>query len=161
MSASTLPEQFGPFRIAEKLGEGGMGAVYLAQDTRLGCRVALKVPRLEGEDGKAVERFLREARLAQAVHHPFVCPVYDVGQVGAVHYLTMPFIEGTPLSRLVSPGQPWEQRRAAELVRQLSLALHALHERGVVHRDLKPHNVMVRPGGEPVLMDFGLARDLG
>src|SRR6059058_4974545 len=98
-----LPQEFGPFRIARRLGEGGMGAVYLAQDTRLGCRLALKVPHLRDNDPKHIERFRREARLAQSIHHPYVCPVYEARLIDGVHYLTMPFVEGTPLSRLVSP----------------------------------------------------------
>src|SRR5579884_1338550 len=127
-----LPSPFGPFRIFRLLGKGGMGAVYLAEDTRLGYRVALKVPDSRDEP-KLLERFQREARLAQTIHHPFICPVYEVGEVGGVHYLTMPFVEGTPLSELVSPERPWEPRRAAELVRRLALALQALHERSVIH----------------------------
>jgi serine/threonine protein kinase len=154
-------QEFDHFRIMQKVGKGGMGTVYLAEDTRLGCRVALKVSHFdEGGNSKLLERFYREARLAQSVHHPFVCPVYEVGQVEGVHYLTMPFVEGTPLNRMLSPGQPWEQQRAVELVRRLALALQALHDRQVIHRDLKPHNIMVRESGEPMLMDFGLARSL-
>jgi formylglycine-generating enzyme required for sulfatase activity len=157
-----LPQAFGHFRVLRKLGAGGMGTVYLADDIRLGCRVALKVPHLpEDADPRLLERFLREARLGQSLHHPYVCPVYEVGQLGDIHYLTMPFIEGTPLSRLVGPELPWEPGRAAELVRRVALALEALHARGVVHRDLKPNNIMLRDNGEPVLMDFGLARALG
>jgi formylglycine-generating enzyme required for sulfatase activity len=156
-----LPPAFGHFRVLRKLGEGGMGAVYLADDTQLGCRVALKVPHLpEDASPKLLERFLREARLAQGIQHPYICPVYEVGQLDGVHYLTMPFIEGQPLSRLISPERPWEPRRAADLVRRLALALKALHARGVVHRDLKPGNIMLRDSGEPMLMDFGLARAL-
>jgi formylglycine-generating enzyme required for sulfatase activity/serine/threonine protein kinase len=157
-----LPQAFGHFRILRKLGAGGMGTVYLAEDTQLGCRVALKLPLLsEGTDPKVVERFYREARLAKSIQHPYVCPVYEVGQLDGVHYLTMPLIEGQPLSRLVGPDRPWEPRRAADLVRRLALALQALHERGVIHRDLKPHNIMLRDSGEPMLMDFGLARAVG
>jgi serine/threonine protein kinase len=157
-SRSDLPDPFGRFRIVRKLGEGGMGAVYLATDSRLGCRIALKVP--FDRSGQALERFRREAELAQRVHHPYVCPVYEVGQVNGVHYLTMPFVDGVPLDRLSGPDQPWRARRAAELIRRLALGLEALHDRGVLHRDLKPHNVMVRGEDEPMLMDFGLARDL-
>jgi serine/threonine-protein kinase len=139
-----------------------MGAVYLAEDTRLGCRVALKVPNFrEGADPRFLERFRREGRLAQAVHHPYVCPVYEVGEIGGYHYLTMPFIEGTPLAQLTSPERPWAPCQAVELVRRLALALQVLHERQIIHRDLKPGNVIVRPTGEAVLVDFGLARVAG
>ena len=157
-----LPDQLGHYRILSQLGEGGMGAVFLAEDTQLNCRLALKVPHFRAtDDPKGIERFLREARLAQSIHHPYVCPIYDVGQVDGLHYLTMPLIEGAPLHRLIGPGKVWPQRRAADLVRRLALALHALHQRQVIHRDLKPHNIMVRGNDEPMLMDFGLARPLG
>ncbi len=157
-----LPEQFGRYRIARQLGAGGMGAVYLALDTRLGRRVALKVPHFTAADGAAViERFRREARVAASLDHPNLCAVYDVDEVGGIHFFTMPFIEGTPLAELVGLDGPWPPRRAAELVRQVALALALLHRNGIVHRDLKPANVMVRPTGEPVLMDFGLARSYG
>ncbi len=152
-----LPEQFGRYHIERQLGQGGMGAVYLALDTRLGRRVALKVPHFTAADGTAViERFRREARVAASLDHPNLCAVYDVDEVGGVHFFTMPFIEGTLLSLLIE--QPWPPRRAAELVRQVALALSLLHRNGIVHRDLKPGNVMMRSTGEPVLMDFGLAR---
>jgi hypothetical protein len=168
-SSSDLPNPFGHFRILRKLGQGGMGTVYEAEDTCLGCRVALKVPHFRDEDPKLLERFYREARFAQTIHHPYICPVYEVGQIDGLHYLTMPFIEGSPLSGLISRQKPWEPRRAAEFVRRLALALEALHQRKVIHRDLKPQNIMVRPtaskssdaqAGEPMLMDFGLARGL-
>src|SRR4051794_24895934 len=106
-TATALPEVFGRYRIVSKLGEGGMGAVYLAEDTQLGRRVALKVPHFTAADGPAVvERFHREARAAAGIEHPNLCGVHDVGQVGGTHYLTMPYIEGTPLSRLIGPDRP-------------------------------------------------------
>src|SRR5205823_11588195 len=109
---------------------------------------------------EAAERFYREARLAQIIHHPYVCQVYEVGEIDGSHYLTMEFIEGTPLNRLVGSEQVWPPQRAAKLIRRLALALEALHQRQVLHRDLKPHNIMVRANDEPKLMDFGLARSL-
>src|SRR5262245_58015524 len=96
---SSLLSQLGHYRIVQKLGGGGMGTVYLAEDTLLNCRVALKIPRLESDDAKLVERFRREAALAQSIHHPYICPVYDVGEIEGIHYLTMPFIDGTPLNQ--------------------------------------------------------------
>jgi serine/threonine protein kinase len=161
MSSSTtaLPNPFGRYRILEKVGEGGMGTVYLAEDTRLGRRVALKVPHFSGEEAQPViERFYREARAAADIHHPNLCAVYDVDQIEGIHYLTMPFIEGIPLSRQVGSGQQWEPGAAADLIVKLAQGLGVLHERGVIHRDLKPANVLLRPGNDPVLMDFGLAR---
>src|SRR5262249_5664837 len=92
------------------------------------------------------------------VKHPNICPIYDVGADGNVHFLVMPLIEGTPLSRLVNTDRPWPPEQAAALVRKLALAVEVMHQRGLIHRDLKPGNVMIQPDGEPVLMDFGLAR---
>jgi formylglycine-generating enzyme required for sulfatase activity len=156
---AAVPAQLGRYRILSKLGQGGMGAVYLAEDTLLSRRVAVKVPHFTPDDGPGVvERFHREARAAAAIDHPHLCPVHDFGEVGGVHFLVMPYIEGMPLSRLIGADNPWPPARAAALVRQLALAVEALHQRGLIHRDLKPSNVLIRPDGSPVLMDFGLAR---
>ncbi|HKB40896.1 MAG TPA: protein kinase, partial [Gemmataceae bacterium] len=155
------PIQIGYYRVLRELGEGGMGTVYLAEDNRLDCRIALKILRVRKDEGaKAVDRFYREAQLAQSVQHPYICPVYEVGQLDGLHYLTMPFIEGTPLNQLISPESPWPEQRAAKVVRRVALALEALHQRQVLHRDLKPHNIMLRHNDEPMVMDLGLARSL-
>jgi serine/threonine protein kinase len=151
-----LPEHFGRYHILKELGRGGMGAVYLARDGQLDRLVALKVPHFSPDDATALERFHREAKVAATLTHPNLCPVYDVGALDGVHYLTMPFIEGRPLSALVRPGMP--EAEAADLVRRLALALEAAHQKGVIHRDLKPGNVMLNEHGDPVVMDFGLAR---
>src|SRR5438270_3975419 len=157
-----LPTQFGRYRIVRKLGEGGMGAVYLADDTQLGRRVAVKVPHFSDGDGpKIIERFYREARVAAGIEHAHICRVYDVGQIDGIHYLTMEYLEGTPLSQRVIRDQPWPPREALDLIRQLAAAVQVLHERGVMHRDLKPANIFLKASGEPVLMDFGLARGFG
>src|SRR5271157_920948 len=118
-----VSQEFGQFHIIRKLGEGGMGAVYLADDTKAKCRIALKVVGCEGSDSlKLYERLLREAQLVQSIHHPFICPVYDVGIVNRTFFLTMPFIEGTPLHQLVGKEQLREQRKVAELVYRLAQA---------------------------------------
>jgi len=159
MSSASVPAQLGRYRILSKLGEGGMGTVYLAEDTRLSRRVAVKVPHFSAaDDPSIIERFHREARTAAAIDHPNICPVHDAGEVDGFHFLVMPFIEGTPLSQLVDEDDPWSPARAAVLVRQLALAVQVIHGCGLVHRDLKPANVLLRSNGEPVLMDFGLAR---
>jgi formylglycine-generating enzyme required for sulfatase activity/predicted Ser/Thr protein kinase len=154
-----LPEQFGRYRILKKLGAGGMGAVYLAEDTALGRRVALKVPHFDKSDSeRARQRFLREARAAATLDHPNICHVHDVGEIDGQPYITMAYVEGRPLSEIVEPGDPLPQDRAAGIVRRLALALAQAHAKGIVHRDLKPANVILRADGEPVILDFGLAR---
>jgi serine/threonine protein kinase len=154
-----VPEQLGRYRIVKKLGQGGMGAVYLAHDTQLDRPVALKVPHFGPDAGTQVlERFYREARAAATIHHPNLCPVYDVGESLGIHYLTMAYIEGKPLSDYIQPGKVLPQRQVAAVVRRLALALHEAHSRGIIHRDLKPSNIMINHRHEPVIMDFGLAR---
>jgi formylglycine-generating enzyme required for sulfatase activity len=155
-----LPEQFGHYRILRRLGAGGMGTVYLAEDTKLDRRVALKVPHFAGGSGtETLERLAREARIAAAVDHPNLCPVYEAGRIDGIDFLTMAFIPGKSLSEFIAPGRPLPQKPVAALVRKLAEALQAAHTRGVIHRDLKPANVMITPRGQPVIMDFGVARD--
>lgn len=158
--AGSLPEQFGRYRILKELGKGGMGAVFLAHDTQIERDVALKVPKfIATADSEVLQRFYREAKAAGNLGHPNICPVYDVGEINGVHYLTMEYVKGQPLSDLVAPGQtPMPQARAAEIVHKLALALKEAHARGVIHRDLKPSNIMINQRQEPILMDFGLAR---
>ena len=154
-----LPSPFGRYEIVRELGRGGMGAVYLAHDSQLDRPVALKVPHREVAQNRDVrERFLREARAAARCHHPNFCPIHDIGEVDGLPYLTMAYIEGGTFASTIEQGKPWDQRRAAEVVRQLALALAEAHRQGVVHRDLKPANVMIDARGGLVIMDFGLAR---
>jgi serine/threonine protein kinase len=154
-----LPFTLGRYRLEQQIGQGGMGAVYRAQDKQLGRVVALKVPFLSGPTADTIRaRFLAEAQSAAALAHPNICPVYDLGEIDGVPYITMAFVQGQPLSRLIDPAQPFEVRRAAALVRKIALALEEAHAKGVIHRDLKPGNVMLDERGEPVIMDFGLAR---
>lgn len=155
-----LSGQFGRYEILKKLGQGGMGTVYLAKDTQLDRPVALKVPHFAAERAEELkERFYREAKAAATIDHPNVCPVHDVGEIDGVDYLTMAYIEGHCLTEFVRPGKPLAQRQVAGVVRKLALALSELHARGIAHRDLKPSNVMINRRREPVIMDFGLARD--
>jgi serine/threonine protein kinase len=146
------------YRLERRLGKGGMGVVHLAFDLMLGRKVALKIPHVDHAlDPALVKRFQREARIAAGFDHPNLCPVYDFNQVGDVQYLTMPYIEGRPLSTLLEGGLV-APRRAAEIVATLAMALAVAHRRGVVHRDLKPANIMVSSEGKLVIMDFGIAR---
>jgi len=153
-----LPEEFGRYRILRPLGRGAMGTVYLADDTQLGRRVALKTPRFEeDDDGEILQRFYREARVAATLRHPNICPVYDVGDIGGVHYISMAYIEGRLLSSYIVPDDLQPERNVLLVVRKLAGALQEAHDRGIIHRDLKPGNVMVDERGEPIIMDFGLA----
>ena len=153
-----MPASFGRYRVLKLLGKGGMGAVYLAQDTQLDRPVALKVPHFDaGESPQVLERFFREARTAATLQHANICPLHDVGEIDGTPYLTMAYIEGKSL-REFAASRPLTSRQSALLVRKLALALQEAHKRGVIHRDLKPENVMIDRRGEPIIMDFGLAR---
>ena len=155
LSPGTL---FGRYRIECVLGSGGMGVVYLAQDTRLDRQVALKIPRFDS-DGKLrlIERFRREARVMASVQHRNLCPIINVDEQDGRHYLTMAYIDGKPLSQLIRNGSSFSSSQIAEWIHKLAMALDAAHCAGVVHRDLKPANVIIDQSGEPILMDFGLA----
>ncbi len=154
-----LREYFGRYRIEKLLGEGGMGTVFLAQDTRLKRKVALKVPKLtEGDHGFLRSCFLREAQAAAALHHPHICPIFDFGEIEGTLYLTMPYIEGQTLWEKVTREGPLPIPLAVTLVHKVALALQEAHNQGVIHRDLKPNNILLDQKGEPVVMDFGLAR---
>jgi predicted Ser/Thr protein kinase len=159
---AALPEQFGRYKILKQLGQGGMGSVFLAQDSQLDRQVALKVPHFSADDGPEVlERFAREARAAAALEHPNICPVYDVGEIDGTPYVTMAYVEGRTLAELIEGGKALPPRPAAAVVRKLAAALHQAHRHGIIHRDLKPSNVLVNQRNEPVVMDFGLARRIG
>ena len=148
---------FGRYLIERKLGQGGMGTVYLAKDTHLGRLVALKIPKLSST-ATAAERFRREAQAMASVDHPNLCPIYDVGQIDGINFMTMAFIEGRSLDQVVDGSDPMDVAAAVKLVRQLAQALAAVHDAGIIHRDIKPANIMITKDETPVLTDFGLAR---
>jgi serine/threonine protein kinase len=153
-----IPNPFGRYSVTRLLGRGGMGAVYLAHDSQLDRPVALKIPILGGTLTAAQkERFFREARAISALRHPNLCPVFDVDEEQGIVYLTMAYIDGQPLAALVERG-PMPPARAVELVCRLARAMQVAHAHGTIHRDLKPANVLIDKAGEPVVMDFGLAR---
>ena len=145
------------YRITEKLGEGGMGVVYKAEDTKLERTVALKflaAHLLNDEEAKA--RFLREAKAAAGLHHPNICPVHEIDEVEGKTFLSMAFIKGDSLEARIEQG-PLPLEDVLEIGRQIAEGLEAAHEEGVVHRDIKPANVMVDAKGRATIMDFGLA----
>ena len=146
------------YEILESVGRGGMGAVYKARDLKLDRVVALKTPFSDSlADTEAIDRFTREAQAMASLRHPNLCPVYDVGCVNGIHFLTMAYIEGESLSDWIKDERTLSAREIAALIRKLALALETTHHGGVIHRDIKPSNVMIEKHGEPVLMDFGLA----
>jgi predicted Ser/Thr protein kinase len=152
------------FRIESQLGEGAMGSVYLAQDTGRAGRVALKVlGRDLGEDERFRKRFLRESKLAASLDHPHVVPIVDAGEEDGVLYLAMELVEGVDLRELLRQEARLDPERAIRLLGQVAEALDAAHAAGLVHRDVKPANILIRgdPGGEHAYVcDFGLARHL-
>ena len=151
-------EQLGRFRIVSRLGGGAFGTVYRALDPVLGREVALKVPRAAAlESPEARARFLREPKAAAHLRHPNIVPIYDAGTDGDDYYIASAFIEGRTLAEVLEDRRP-DFRRAAEILRRLAEGLDYAHRNGVVHRDVKPSNVMLDARGEPLLMDFGLAR---
>jgi WD40 repeat protein len=152
-----IPERIGRFEVRERLGAGAFGAVYRAWDPELQRELALKVPHPAVlADPRLVERFLREGKAAAGLNHPHIVPVYDAGQDGDHFYLAAAFVPGSSLQGTAG-GKPLEPRRAAGVVRQLAEALAYAHGQGVVHRDVKPANVLLDEHGDPLLADFGLA----
>ena len=152
-----MPTEFGRYRVRKQLGGGGMGAVYLVENTELKREEALKVPHFGGGgDPEVRERFLREARAAAQLDHANLCPVYDVGTINGVCFLTMRYLKGKLLSDFT--GKPQPARKAVEITAKLAQALESAHAKGVIHRDLKPNNIMMCAGVGPVVMDFGLAK---
>ena len=161
IAAQELPAEFGRYRVEQKLGQGAMGAVYLARDTELGRKVALKVPKFsETERPKLIERFYREARAAATLRNQHICPVYDVGEIDGIRFISMAYIEGKPMSAYIHPDKLQSPRQVALVMRKLAKALDEAHTAGIIHRDLKPANIMFDKKREPIIMDFGLARQV-
>ena len=156
---TSLPAMFGRYRVESLLGRGAMGAVYRAHDTQLDRPVALKLSHLpENIVFELRERMLQEARAAAALSNPNICRVYDVGEIGGTRFIAMELIEGRPLADYIRSGRLMPIKTAVAIIRKLALALKAAHDKGVVHRDLKPTNVIINADHEPILMDFGLAQ---
>jgi serine/threonine protein kinase/tetratricopeptide (TPR) repeat protein len=146
------------YRILGMLGSGGMGAVYRAEDTTLHRTVALKfLPESVAHTGKVYELLKREARTASALNHPNICTIYEVGEDAGEVFIAMEYIEGRTLSELIRQG-PLPIEKVLRYSSQISSALAHAHEKGVVHGDLKPHNIIVAPQGDAKILDFGLAR---
>ncbi|MFH1680758.1 MAG: serine/threonine-protein kinase, partial [Candidatus Eisenbacteria bacterium] len=149
------------YRVLEKLGEGGMGVVYKAEDTKLGRTVALKfLPPELTKDPEAKERFVREARAASSLAHPGICTIHEIDEAENRAFIAMEFVEGESLQAMIRRA-PLGIDKAIDLSVEIAQGLQEAHERGIVHRDIKSANIMVTPKGRAKIMDFGLARSMG
>ena len=148
----------GPYKVLDSLGAGGMGEVYLARDTRLGRKIALKFLSAEfTKDEDRVRRFQQEARAASALNHPNLITIFEIGEVDSVHFISTEFIEGETLRRRLATRR-LSNTEIFEVAIQVASALATAHAAGITHRDIKPENIMVRPDGVVKVLDFGLAK---
>ena len=162
---SAVGQTIGHYRIIERLGAGGMGEVYLAQDLTLGRQVALKLlPAHFTEQAQRLRRFEQEARSASALNHPNILTIYEIGHADSVRYIATEFIDGVTLSERMADG-PMETSKALDVAVQVASALAAAHAKGIVHRDIKPDNIMISQGGHLAqrenlvkVLDFGIAK---
>src|SRR5579883_3078540 len=151
----------GRYRLEQLLGQGGMSQVYAATDLRLGRSVAIKLLRTEFRDDPTfAERFMREARTAAALQHPNIVNIFDVGQDGQQVYMVMELVQGKALREYIDSDAPFEPADVVTVLDQLCDALDYAHSRGVIHRDVKPENILIADDGRVKIGDFGIARSI-
>jgi len=154
----TEPKRIGKYEILEEIGRGGFATVYKAHDTELDRAVALKLPHPQlTTDPMFIQRFRQEARTAAGLRHPHVVTIHDVGEEAGQHYLAMEFLTGRTLDKPVAAG-PLPVEQAISIVKQIASALDAIQGRNLVHRDIKPGNIIVDEAGQATLLDFGIVR---
>ena len=147
------------YRIVRKIGAGGMGEVYLAEDTKLDRKVAIKFLNEEfGKDADKLNRFIQEAKAVSALNHPNILTVYEIGENDDSNYIVTEFIEGKTLREHLSPKETNSLNSILKIAVQVAEALSAAHQAGIIHRDIKPENIMIRSDGYAKVLDFGLAK---
>ena len=152
--------KLGPYEILSPLGAGGMGEVYLARDGKLDRQVAIKVlPKIFSRDAERLARFEREAKLLASLNHPNIAAIHGFDDADGTRFLVMEYVEGETLAARIKRGA-LSVEDALDVAKQMAEALEAAHEKGVIHRDFKPGNVMIRPDGSVKVLDFGLAKTM-